>query len=287
MVIAIDTSSGRSSATRATRCPRGLAEAGSSGVEEFATRAARGHATCRRPCGALELSLRLAEGHSRSGRSLLFDWDWTAAETSFHRAVELRADYSLAHTWYAVFLMARGRHDEAIAQSQLAAELDPLVLAIQALIGQCHHFAGRFDEALVRHRSTLDADPATCALLWSSRTHRVWAAADALPAIETSRSGAGRPRCRELGTVLARPAAEPTHAILGELNGMKDRRYVSPFCETAIYGALGMEEECRRGFARMEEARSGIIPFLGDPVWYLETGWFRDLLRRTGVAAPS
>ena len=66
---------------------------------------------------------------------------------------------------------------------------------------------------------------------------------------------------------------------------MKERRYVAAFFETAIYGALGMEEECRRGFARMEEERSGIIPFLGDPAYdsYREWGWFQDLLRRVGV----
>jgi hypothetical protein len=35
----------------------------------------------------------------------------------------------------------------------------------------------------------------------------------------------------------------------------------------------------------MEEARSGIVPFLGEPswTWYRESTWFRDLLRRTGV----
>jgi hypothetical protein len=57
---------------------------------------------------------------------------------------------------------------------------------------------------------------------------------------------------------------------------MKERRYVAAFFEAAIYGGLGMEEECRRGFARMEEERSGIIAFLGDPAYsaYREWGGF-------------
>ena len=40
-----------------------------------------------------------------------------------------------------------------------------------------------------------------------------------------------------------------------------------------------------RACKRMEEARSGIVPFLGDPAWtwYRESEWFRDLLRRSGV----
>ena len=263
------------------------------GFEEFGDLAPleampRGKAAVRR---ALELEPDLAEGHCWSGAgSLLFDWDWTAAEASFRRAVELRADYSLAHTWYAVFLMARGRHDEAIARSQLAAELDPLALAIQALIGQCHHFAGRFDEALVRHRSTLELDPGNLqALLWSSRTYRALRRpADALPLVERALAQWGRAPALlgELGTVLALLGRQDeARAVLAELGGMAERRYVSPFFEAGIYGALGLEEQCRYKCERMEEARSGIIPFLGDPAWdwYVESAWFRELLRRTGV----
>ena len=132
------------------------------GFEEFGDLAPleampRGKAAARR---ALELDHDLAEGHGWSAAaSLLFDWDWKAAEASFRRAVDLRPDYSLAHAWYAVFLMARGRHNEAIARGQHAAELDPLNLAIHAVIGLCLHFGRRFDEALARHRATLEVDP--------------------------------------------------------------------------------------------------------------------------------
>ena len=78
---------------------------------------------------------------------------------------------------------------------------------------------------------------------------------------------------------------DEAHAIIGELSELKERRYVAAFFGSAIYGALGMEEECRRGFARMEEERSGIIAFLGDPAYdsHREWGWFQDLLRRVGV----
>jgi serine/threonine-protein kinase len=263
------------------------------GFEEFGDVAPleampRGRAAARR---ALELDPGLAEGHGWSGvASLLFDWDWAAAEGSFRRAVELRPDYSLAHAWYAVFLMARGRHDEAIARSQLAAELDPLALTIRGVVGQCYHYGHRYDEALACHRATLEVDPTNMrALLWSSRTFRALGRpADALPAIEQAIAHWGRVPglLSELGTVLAvlgRPAE--AEAIVGELRGMEGRRYVSPFFAAAIHGALAMEEECRRGFARVEEARSGMIPFLGDPAFdsYRQSEWFQDLLRRTGV----
>jgi tetratricopeptide (TPR) repeat protein len=291
---ASDTSSRRWSAIPDALAHAGLAECWLlRGFEEFGDLAPleaipRGKAAARR---ALELDAGLAEGHGWSGAaSLLFDWDWTAAEASLRRAVELRPDYSLAHTWYAVFLMARGRHDEAIARSQHAAELDPLNLSIHAVIGECLHFGRRFDEALARHRETLEVDPTNFrALLWSSRTHRALGRpADALPTIERAIAHWGRAPALlgELGCLLALLGRRvEAHAILDALKGLKDRRYVSPFFETQIYGGLDMEDECRRGFARMEEERSGIIPFLGDPAlsWYREWGWFLDLLRRVGV----
>ena len=149
---------------------------------------------------ALQLDPELAEGHTWSGViEFLYDWDPVAAESFFRRAIELRPDYSLAHTWYAVFLMARGRHDEAIARSEHAAELDPLALTIQALIGQCHYFARRYEEALDRHRATLEMDPGNLrALIWSARAYRVTGRpADALPLARAGRSssGAGCPCC--------------------------------------------------------------------------------------------
>ena len=240
---------------------------------------------------ALELDPGVAEGHGWSGvASLLFDWDWAAAESSFCRSIELRPDYSLAHAWYAVLLMARGRHDEALAQSEHAAELDPLALTIHTVIGQCHHFARRFDEALARHRATLELDPGNIrALLWSSRTYRAIGRPDAaLRTIEQGLARWGRTPglLGELGTVLARLARRSEAlAILDELRHLEGPHSLSPFYQTAIWGGLQEEQEFRRGMEEMEAARSGIVPFLRDPVYdpYRSASWFQDLLRRTGV----
>jgi eukaryotic-like serine/threonine-protein kinase len=263
------------------------------GFEEFGDLAPleampRGKAALRR---ALELEPNLAEAHCSSAMaSLLFDWDWATSEASFRRAVELRPDFSMAHVWYAVFLMSRGRHDEAIARSLLAAELDPLNITIHAVVGECHHFAGRFEEALARHRATLELDPGNPrALVWSARTYRALGRpADALPLVERALAQWGRMPVLlgELGVVLAfLGRREEARRILAELGGMAEGSYVSPFFEAGIYGALGVEDECRRACKRMEEARSGSVPFLGEPAWtwYRESEWFRDLLRRTGV----
>ena len=240
---------------------------------------------------ALQLDPDLAEGHTWSGiLSFLYDWDPVAAEAFLRRAIELRPDYSLAHGWYAVFLMARGRHDEAIAESEHAAELDPLALTIQALIGQCHYFAGRFEEALDRHRATLELDPGNLrALIWSARAYRVTGRLEeGLRVVEDAIAHFGRAPIflAELGTLLVRLGRpDEARTILVELMELGQRRYVSAFHEAVIYHALGEEEELRRCFERLVAERSGMILFLGDPGLkdVKEQMWCRELLARAGV----
>jgi tetratricopeptide (TPR) repeat protein len=240
---------------------------------------------------ALELDPKLAEGHTWSGAlSFLFDWDPIAAESSFRHAIELRPDYSLAHTWYAVFLMARGRHDEAITRSGHAAELDPLALSIQALVGQCYYYAGRFEEALDRHRATLALDPDNLrALIWSSRAYRMTGRPEqGLRMIEAAIAHFGRSPIllAELGALLARLSrSQEAREILDELIELGQGRYVSGFHEASVYHALGEEEELRRCFGRLVAERSPMILFLGDPSWddVRERDWCRALLSRAGV----
>jgi tetratricopeptide (TPR) repeat protein len=63
---------------------------------------------------------------------MLFDWDWTNAETNFQRALELSPRSPLALDAHANFpLFARGRLDEAIAVLNRALALDPLSPALR------------------------------------------------------------------------------------------------------------------------------------------------------------
>ena len=250
------------------------------GFEEFGDLAPleampRGKAAVRR---ALELDPNLAEAHCSSAMaSLLFDWDWTTSEASFRRAVELRPDFSIAHTWYAVFLMARGRHDEAIARSQLRGRARP---------AQRQHPRGRRRMPPLRRPVRGGARPAPGDARagprqfrgrWYGRPGRTgcWGVRPTRCPWSSGRSssGAGCPCCSAswvwcspfsaAGTRRAR--CSPSSADSGTLP-----------CVTVFRGrdlrALGVEEECCRACKRMEEARSGIVPFLGDPAWT----WHRE-----------
>ena len=80
---------------------------------------------------AIELDPDLAEAHTSLAFALQYDeWDWVGAERSFKRAIELAPEYATGHQWYAEYLNALGKFDEALAEARAAEELDALSWAM-------------------------------------------------------------------------------------------------------------------------------------------------------------
>ena len=76
---------------------------------------------------ALQLDDMLAEAHLSLGAAKAqYDFDWPGAETEIRRAIALNPSYAFGHDQYGFYLALHGRLDEAVAESRLAIELDPL-----------------------------------------------------------------------------------------------------------------------------------------------------------------
>ncbi len=109
---------------------------------------------------ALEMDDSLAEAHtSLAYARWLGDLDWVGAEREFKRALELKSSYVMAHEWYAEYLAALGRHDEALAAIKKAQQLDPLSVPVNRAVGWVVYFSRRFDPAIEELRKTLGMDP--------------------------------------------------------------------------------------------------------------------------------
>ena len=109
---------------------------------------------------ALEMDDSLAEAHtSLAYARWLGDLDWSGAEREFKRALELKSSYVMAHEWYAEYLAALGRHDEALAEIKRAQQLDPLSVPVNRAVGWVLYFARRYDEAIEELQKTLAMDP--------------------------------------------------------------------------------------------------------------------------------
>jgi eukaryotic-like serine/threonine-protein kinase len=109
---------------------------------------------------ALEMDDTLAEAHtSLAYARWLADLDWAGAEKGFKRALELKSSYVMAHGWYAEYLAALGRHDEALASIKRAQQLDPLSVPVNRAVGWVVYFSRRYDQAIEELRKALGMDP--------------------------------------------------------------------------------------------------------------------------------
>ena len=86
------------------------------------------------------------------------DWDWAGAEREFTRALALKPNYAIAHHWYAHYLAARGRLDEAMLEIKRAQELDPLSLIINTAVGMVFYYQRQPERAIAQLHQTLEMD---------------------------------------------------------------------------------------------------------------------------------
>jgi TolB-like protein/Tfp pilus assembly protein PilF len=107
---------------------------------------------------ALSLDGELAEAHTSLGNILSNEWNWSAAESEFAKAIESNPNYAKAHHWYSIHLLSLGRIEEAINQLKIAEELDPLSPMIHAYAGGLYIYARRYDDAMKELDLSLELD---------------------------------------------------------------------------------------------------------------------------------
>jgi TolB-like protein/Flp pilus assembly protein TadD len=109
---------------------------------------------------ALELDSSLAEAHVSLGYcELAYHWNFANAEREFKEAIRLRPAYPTAHQYYAYYLTAMGRMDEAIKEREIARELDPASPLITSALGEAYYQARQFDHTIEENQKSLELDP--------------------------------------------------------------------------------------------------------------------------------
>jgi len=109
---------------------------------------------------ALALDEGLSQAHATLALTRLsHDWDWPGGEKECRRALELNPDDSSAHQAYSLFLLVKGRLEEAVAEERRAVELEPLSPSTNLVLGAWLFFARQYDQAVEQFRKTLELDP--------------------------------------------------------------------------------------------------------------------------------
>ena len=109
---------------------------------------------------AVELDQQSSEAHASLAFVTFWGmWDAADAEKEFRRAIELDPNNVKAHHWYATFLPALGRHDEALTEINLARKLAPDSSSILADKAELLWSAGHHEQALQLLKQLEAAEP--------------------------------------------------------------------------------------------------------------------------------
>ncbi len=109
---------------------------------------------------ALALDPNLAEAHASIGQTKReADWDWTGANASLQRALELDPGNSAVLNLAAGLALSFGRSEEAAELIHRAIALDPLNAALRGSLAETCFAMGRLEEAEVHFKKALELDP--------------------------------------------------------------------------------------------------------------------------------
>jgi len=108
---------------------------------------------------ALQLDNRLAQAHTSLAAIRMYHLEGGDIEGEFQQAIALDPGYAQGIHWYALYLAAVGRKEEAIREIKLAREIDPKSLIINANAGWVYYLTWEFDRAEEAEKVTLQMDP--------------------------------------------------------------------------------------------------------------------------------
>jgi tetratricopeptide (TPR) repeat protein len=194
---------------------------------------------------ALALNDATPEAHIALAEvSRFFEWDWAAAEASYRRAIALAPDHAAAHQFYAMLLSVLARHEEALAEIELARQCDPLSVPVNATISWVWFEARQPDRAVAAAVKALEIDsnaPLTHALL--GRAYLLvgeprQAIASLTTAVRLSRHGPVTEA--NLAYAYARTGSpDKARRMLEALTRRRSAQYVSPVDIALILTGLG------------------------------------------------
>jgi tetratricopeptide (TPR) repeat protein len=240
---------------------------------------------------ALRLDDTVTEAHLTLAKiRFYYEWDFPGAEREFKRAIELNPSHAEARLFYAFYLDALGRFDEAALEAKRAVELDPLSLIINLLAGFVYFLASRNQLAEEQSRKLLDMEPnfhGAYLLLGMTYvlTERYEEAID--PYKKALSLGGGPGQLGYLGFVYA-AAGRRSDAleVIAQLDEIRKQRYVPAYFTAVIYAGLGEVDEAFKWLEKAYEERNGPLAILNRESAFNamhSDPRFQDLLRRIGL----
>lgn len=242
---------------------------------------------------ALAIDDSLGEAHaSLASVKKVFDWDWPGAEAGYKKSLELNPNYETARRWYADYLSAVGRFDEALDEMRRARELDPLSVIISMETAWNYYMARQYHHVVEQALKTLAMEPqfAPAKYVLGLGYEQLGRYEEAIEAFQAASevSHDNPASIAALGHAFALAGrAEEAHAMLGRLDEVSGRMHVSPYWRAILHAALGEEPQAWECLELAYRERDVWLVWLKteprlDPLRHQPQ--FADLLRRVGLA---
>jgi adenylate cyclase len=239
---------------------------------------------------ALELDEGSAEAHVSLGTvKTFYDWDWAGSEREFRRALELRPNYSTAHHWYAHYLAAVGRVDEAVAEMKEATELDPFGITVNIWLATTLYYSRQYDQAIKQYRRTLELYPE-----WSE-LHNGIGDCYALKGQLNEAVGAWEKVLERSGENQLADSLRQAYSAGGYIGYLRKRldhlkastqtKPAAPLDFAYIYARLGDKEHVLEWLEKAYNERDPWLYLKAEPIFdgLREEPRFKDLVRRMGL----
>ena len=211
---------------------------------------------------ALSLDPVMAEAHTSLGLiRFQYDWDWKGSEEEFKEAIKLNPSYAPAHHFFADYLKAMGRLDEALSEIEKARELDPLNLAINTGVGHVLYLSRQFDRAIEQYKKSVELDPNFMLThIWFGRPYlEKGMYPEALNELTTAvrLSGEGTLALGMLGHGLASAGkSDEASVVLEKLIERSKSRYVPSYWIAVVYNGFKDRERTLEWLHKAFEERS-------------------------------
>jgi tetratricopeptide (TPR) repeat protein len=222
----------------------------------------------------------------------LFEWDWAGAEAEYLTALVLSSNAPMIHQAYGAHMAATGKTEEALRELRRSEEIDPLSAMVNVGVAWGLYVARDFQGASEQSWKVLAMEPKFGAAQYTLGLAyaQMGLTEDAIVELSNARTCAG-----EQPAVLAALAhvyacageAHEAAKMLGELENLSQRRYVSPYWLALVYTGLGDPVCALELLGRAYAQRDVWLTWLGveprfdalrtEPV-------FQELLRSVGLA---
>jgi TolB-like protein/DNA-binding winged helix-turn-helix (wHTH) protein/Tfp pilus assembly protein PilF len=223
---------------------------------------------------ALRLDPDLPASHASLAYVYFYgDWNWSAADQEFKRAIALAPGLARSHRWYAVYLAAMGRAAEAMTEAQRAADLDPLSVSAHDAAAIAAVCSGRFDRSIEEGRIILDLDSNDARAYFDMAMGHIEkgmykeALQDAEKGLALSRRD---PFFLSIAALIHGRLGQMEQAgrLVEEMRAASQKSFVAPFFFATAFVGMGKEKEAMEALEEGYKAHDGYMVGLNSTPWF-------------------